>query len=192
MNDIPLNFEGPFTFTEGARSVFHSHHAQAAGVYLWTVRQRNDDTHLIHYVGETTDLAKRQREHLVQILGLNYGIFDPDKAQAGISELIWPGLWRDKSADGPGRLFEAYSQIGGVVMRYVAVMNIFFARLEIDNGMRKHIEGCIGWHLRKKHPEAKALYPDDNHVGARSEKNNGQLLISAPELIRGLDSTIAY
>jgi hypothetical protein len=90
MTNICLNFEGPFTFMGSVNSVFHSPLAACPGVYLWTVRQHSDKTHLIHYVGETFALGKRHREHLIQSLGLNYGIFAPDKMQQGVCELVWP------------------------------------------------------------------------------------------------------
>ena len=101
MNSINLEFKGPFTFIGERDSVFKSSFANSSGIYLWTVRQRKDSTHLIHYVGETVSFAKRHKEHLIQILGLNYGIFDAEKAQGGVCEPIWNGLWRDKSSDAP-------------------------------------------------------------------------------------------
>ena len=103
MQTLNLNFSGPFCFIDHEDSVFRVPCGNLAGVYLWTIRQR-DGTHMMHYVGETVCLAKRHREHLIHILGLNYAIFDPDKAQEGVCEFIWSGLWRDKSPDGPGRM----------------------------------------------------------------------------------------
>ena len=189
---LELSFAGPFTFLNGDNSVFKSPFASSAGVYLWTIRQRSDSSHLIHYVGETGSFAKRHREHLIHILGLNYGIFDPDKAQEGVCEFIWPGLWRDRSPDGPAQQIAAYHTAHGSVLSYLSVLTIFFAKLEAENRLRKHIEGCIGWNLRKNHPDAKTLYPDDNHVGTMSEKNHGNLVISSTERIRGLDRRIPY
>jgi hypothetical protein len=190
--EIPLNFVGPFTFTAGERSVFHSPCAAAPGIYLWTIKQRSDQTHLIHYVGETLLLGKRHREHLVHILGLDYGIFHPDKAQEGVCELLWPGLWRSKTQDGPSKQIDAYQAIHEQVLRYLSIVNIFFAELKTEAGLRKHIEGCIGWNLRNNHSECKALYPDDNHVGTLATKDRRELCISTPEPIRGLDARISY
>ncbi len=192
MSDLQLHFDGPFTFFDGPDSVFRSRFCRSAGVYLWTIRQASDNTHLIHYVGETTQLGNRHREHLVQILGLNYGIFHPDKAQQGVCEFLWGGSWRDRTANGPGRTISEYQRLREDVVRYVEVMSIFFAELKVDSRLRKHIEGCIGWNLRNNHPECKQLYPDDCHVGTMTDKKHGQLLITAAELIRGLDASIRY
>jgi len=176
----------------GDDSVFRSPFAGSSGIYLWTVKQRRDNTHLIHYVGETTSFAKRHREHLIQILGLNYGIFNAEKAQQGICEIVWKGLWRDKTADGPLRQLDAYQKHHKDVMRYISILNIFFAELDVDSRLRKHIEGCIGWNLRNNHPEYKVLYPDDNRVGTMKQNSHGELLISSTECIRGLDSHLLY
>lgn len=186
MTDILLHFNGPFTFTGDDTSVFHSPFAESEGIYLWTFRQRKDDTHCIHYVGETTSFGDRHREHLTHIQDLYYGIFSSNKAQDGVCELLWPGLWRDET-------LEPYETIDDDVTRYVAHVNIFVAEVKTDRGLRRHIEGCIGWNLRNNHPEHKVLYPDDNRVGTKpGEKNRGQLLVTSSERIRGLDSEIAY
>jgi len=194
MADITLAFQGPFTFVGGESSIFHSPVADSTGIYLWTIRQREDDMHLIHYIGETTSFARRNREYLTQILGMNYGIFSPEKAREGVSEILWPGAWRDKTQDGPAIQIEAYETVRDDVMSYLAFLNVFFAELEdgIDSRLRKHIEGCIGWNLRNHHPEAKALYPDGCHIGTMADKNHGTLRVSTPEEIRGLDLLIPY
>ncbi len=189
---ISLNFVGPLAFTAGQRSVFECPFSVAAGIYLWTIKQRSDETHLIHYVGETVSLGRRHREHLIHILGLDYGIFHPEKAQEGVSELLWPGLWRMKNPSGPSKQIEAYQEIHDQVCRYLSIVNIFFAELNTDVQLRKHLEGCIGWNLRNNHPEWKALYPEDNHVGTLTAKGRGELQITATECIRGLDSRILY
>jgi hypothetical protein len=192
MTEITLNFEGPFTLVEGEKCLFQSVFTTSSGIYLWTIKQDSDNTHLIHYVGETVLLGKRHREHLIQILGLNYGIFDPDKARQGVSDLLWKGLWRDKTNIGPLMQLKTYRTIHEDVLRYISILNVFFAELDIESNLRKHVEGCIGWHLRNIHPEHKVLYPDDNHIGTSKNKGNGILKISVPETIRGLDDSIPY
>jgi len=190
--DVDLIFGGPYTLSAGPRSLFHANVADAAGVYLWTFKQRSDGSHLIHYVGETISFAKRHREHLTHVLGLNYGVFDPDQAEQGVSELLWPGMWRNKTADGPGKCLDAYRELNQTVQRYVAALNVFFAPTSHPDQLRKHVEGCVGWNLRMRHPEHKVLYPDDNRIGTGRDKTNGMLRISSSEVIRGLDASIPY
>ncbi len=187
MNDVSIHFEGPLTFGAGPDSLFQSPLAGAAGVYLWTFRQVPAGSHLIHYIGETYSFARRQREHLIHILGMNYGIFDPADAQAGKSTRIWPGLWRDRSADAPERLLERYESLAGVAARYISQMTVFFAPVEGDKKLRRHIEGTIGWNLRNRHPELCTLYPADNQLGRSRTPFHARLHITSAEPVQGLD-----
>jgi hypothetical protein len=190
MRSLQLHFNGPLTFTPGDRCLFHSPLRDVACVYLWTIRSDRDHRHYIHYVGEAGSFARRQKEHLVNILGLNYGIFDPVKARQGIQRLVWPGLWRDKSADGPARLLGQYGQITAAVVEYISAMDVFVAETDVEVGLRRHIEGSIGWNLRNSHKDSKMLYPDDNHVGRNFTSASIRLEISSDEPIAGLDPEI--
>ncbi len=78
------------------------------------------------------------------------------------------------------------------MIEYLSIINIFYAVTNVENHLRTHNEGCIGWNLRNKHPEYKVLYPDDNHIGTKAEKTIGTLLISSDDRIMGLDEKIAY
>jgi len=177
---------------DGDSSIFKAACATWGGIYLWTFRQRSSGTHLIHYVGETFAFARRHREHLVHILGLNYGIIDAQKAEEGVCESLWRGLWRDRTPDGPSRQIGAYRRVHDGVLAYLSGVNVFFAELQKNRSMRRHIEGCVGWNLRNHHPDAKVLYPDDNHVGTMSARDHGELLITSTEPILGLDARIPY
>ena len=190
MNSIALHFQGPLTFTPGVRSLFHSPLQNAECVYLWTIQSDVDNRFYIHYIGEATSFARRQREHLIQVLGLNYGIFDPAEARNGVQTRLSQGLWRDRSPEGPGRLLEKYSQMTSDVLRYFETLNVFAAVTSVDRWTRKHIEGSIGWNLRNNHKSEKMLYPDDNRVGTMAAKVAHQLCISSDVPIAGLDSVL--
>lgn len=192
MTYIDLKFIGPLTFTDGSSSLFRSEFTNSSGVYLHTVKQDSDHNHLIHYIGETVSLGKRHREHLIHILGLNYGIFDSDSLKRGNLKLLWKGLWRDKTESGPSMQIEAYQKNHDDVLRYISALNVFFAELSVDKYMRKHIEGCIAWHLRNNQPEHNVLYPNDNRTGTGKNKNTGNLRITSTEPIRGLDNVIPF
>jgi hypothetical protein len=189
---IELNFTGPYKFSQPGNNIFTSPYAESAGVYLWTIRQKCDGSYLIHYVGETASFAKRQRQHLIGILGLDAGIFDPDRAQNGVCNLVWPGMWRDQSPKAPLRQIKAYEFINKTVLEYVDIIDVFFAKTDIDVQTRRHAEGCIAWNLRNNHPEDRVLYPDDNHAGMSRSMKNGSVMIRANEHIRGLDAVIEY
>ena len=190
MNDIKLHFHGPLAFTPGQQCLFHSPLQSAACVYLWTIQSEIDSRFYIHYVGEAAAFARRQREHLIQVLGLNYGIFDPAEARKGVQSRIWEGLWRDRSPEGQGRLLEKYSQITNDVLRYVEALSVFVAETTAEPRLRKHIEGSIGWNLRNNHASQKMLYPDDNYIGTMATKVGTRLCISSDASIAGLDSDL--
>jgi hypothetical protein len=189
MDTINIHFNGPFGFMNKTNSLFECQYVQSPGVYLWTIKSNMGN--LIHYIGETVQFAKRQKEHLINILGLNYGIFDTSQAQEGKQVLIWKGLWRYKSENPIEELLINYVKLSSKVIEYINSLNVFFALIDTDNNTRRHIEGSIGWNLRNKYKDKfDILYPSDNHVGTSSEKMNKKLLISSDEIICGLDAEI--
>lgn len=192
MSSIELKFVGPFKFSGEGESVFRSSLAKSSGIYIWTIQQRNDNTHLIHFIGETTSFGTRHTEHLVSILGLDYAILDAAKAKTGVCKFIWKGLRRDKSSKARAKIIDTYLSIHKEVTRYLSVLNIFFAETKIDDHMRIHIEECIGSNLRDNHPESNALYQDENRIGVMTGKDHGELILSSEEPIRGLDPRIPY
>jgi hypothetical protein len=189
VDTIKLHFHGPLTFTPGDRSLFHSPFASVRCVYLWTFRSDSDGCYYIHYVGEAKSFAARQREHLIHILGMNYGTFDPAAARGGVQTQVWPGLWRDKSPDGPGRLLERYEANTKAVLQYVAALEVFVGETSVEMDLRRHIEGSIGWNLGNNHADKKMLYPDDNRVHMR-QKVGRRLRITADAVIAGVDEFI--
>jgi hypothetical protein len=188
MTQLSLNFEGPYSFVENEISIFQCKYKESHGIYLWTFK--TSFGYLIHYVGETTRFANRQREHLINILGLNYGIYDPVSAKNGKLVPVWNGLWRDKTNDHIQELLRKYSNLSIDVIQYIEQMDVFFAEIDIDTETRRHIEGSIGWNLRNTHEKYKVLYPDDNHVGTKSKKIGIQLVITSNENILGLDNEL--
>jgi hypothetical protein len=157
-------------------------------IYIWTIKQKNN-AHYIHYIGETTSFAKRQREHLLHILGLNYGIWDIEKAENGISKIIWDGLWRIKDRISIKNVMDIYENHNKDIIKYISKICIFGAEIDCNDSLRKHIEGCIGWNLRKNYPEFTLFYPNDNHIGC-GERQNMNINIICEENILGLDAII--
>lgn len=192
MTSIHLDFKGPLSLITPTKSVFDPQYESSGGIYLWTIRQSTDGCYLIHYIGETSDLAGRHRTHLTEVLGLNYGIFDPEKAQEGVCELLWPGMWRDKSSEANVRRIEAYDMLREKIMEYLSVVSVFFAEYNTDRGTRRMIESAIGWNLRNKHREATVLYPDDNRIDPLVKPNRGELIITSELKIQGLDAKILF
>lgn len=185
-----LRFFGPYSFLKGKTSLFHSKYSQDEGIYLWVIKDTDNRINYIHYVGETTKFAKRQKEHLTHILGLNYYVIDANLAKQGVHKIVWNGMWRDKSKDAPSNTIENYNAVSNHVVKYVECLDVYFAPTKFPYDIRRHIEGCIGWNLRNKYPELTRFYPDDNNVGRKKEPLNEKIAISSDEPIAGLDYEI--
>lgn len=190
MNQKTLHFNGPYSFTKGDRSLFHSEFADDEGIYLWIIKDTENNINYVHYIGETTQFAKRQKEHLTQILGLNYSITDTKLAKQGINKIIWDGMWRDKTNDASENVLEIYGNINNDVLTYVDYIDVYFAPTEFSREIRKHVEGSIGWNLRERHPDLTKFYPADNRVVRNKILLNETINISSDQPIAGLDSVI--
>lgn len=182
MDEIHLHFHGLYKFS----NIVQSEYSASEGIYLWVIRDVQHDRNYIHYVGETTNLGRRHREHLTHILGLDYYIIDSDQAQQGVHEVLWSGMWRDKTPEAMVRTIEEYDSLKEKVSSYVNYIDIYFAETIQEANLRKHIEGSIGWHLRNRHPELNTFYPADNHVVMAKDPCGGVLRISSDEPILGL------
>ncbi len=177
-------------FNVGPQCLFDSEFRDVPCVYLWTIRRESDGAHLIHYIGEASAFAGRQREHLIRILGLDYGIYDVEGASRGEINLVWPGLWRDKSPTGPTLALSQYESMAPRVVAYAGAIAVFVAPLERDRDFRRQVEGSIARSLRTRHSKDCSLYPSDNRTGVTSEPMGVTLKISSDERIAGLDSVL--
>lgn len=188
IEEMILEFIGPFKFSDGEQYLFNSEVVNSSGLYIWTIKNEVTGHHYVHYVGETMHFGKRHREHFMNIVGLNYRIVDPLKAKMGIQSVIWNGMWRDKSKKAVANVIENQSSVSHFVLDYIDLLNIFLAPVDADSALRRHIEGCIGLNLRHNHVEHKVFYPDDNHVGRQTKEYGLQLRVVATENILGLDN----
>jgi len=191
MNIITLNFQGPFTL-KSLENYECGSKRDIEGIYLWTVNQANSDNYLIHYIGESTKVIRRQSEHLTQVLGLYYGIFDPELITQGELVKLWEGMWRDKSKSRITNCLSAYSEITEKVIEYLDKIEIFIAETELESNLRRHCEAIIGFNLRNTHPEHKTIYPDDNRVILRKNMDAAKLVINCDNNILGLDEAINF
>ena len=188
--DLILDFKGPFKFTEGDNCLFESEFVSEEGIYLWTIHVPNAGKYYVYYIGETTAFGKRHREHFTHIVGLNYEILDAKSASEGTVNKIWQGMWRDRSPGAVPDVIRLYSSLKTEVLDYLDIIEVFFAPTSLEKGIRKHLEGSIGYNLRYNHPDLKLFYPDDNHIGTKKEPLNRTLRIHLPTPIEGIDTRI--
>lgn len=184
---ITLNFHGAFRFIRGDDYLFDSNFVESEGIYIWTVKDEKHNLNYVHYIGETTSFGQRQREHFIQMTGLNYRIIDSDFARRGIEKIIWNGMWRDKSSGAVAGLLDNYGEVSKKVVEYIGLINVYFAPTTLDTHLRRHIEGCLGLNLRNKYPDLTTFYPDDNRVGTKAQRLGQKLVVNLPEEIAGID-----
>lgn len=184
---ITLNFQGLFKFTEGENYLYDSAHAKSEGIYIWTIKDEENRINYVHYIGKTSSFGKRQKEHLIQMAGLNYRIIDPDFARQGIEKIIWNGVWRDKTSNAVANLLNSYDKVSIKVIAYIGLINVHFAPTAFEAHLRKHSEGCLSWNFRNNYPNLKTFYPDDNRTMAKAQRLGKQLIVNLPEEIAGID-----
>ena len=192
--ELKLHFHGPFSFAGGEHSVFISPVSDRPCIYIWTMKY--EGANYIHYIGETKkSFLKRQLEHLRNILGMEYGLYDVQKTSTGVLQLIWNGFGINrnikKREDLSNTILAAYESRNAEILEYVRGISIFSAPIYIEDGLRRHLEGCIGWSLRDNHKEYSSLYP----LACRCNKGKmlGKVLyVTCDEPIMGLDEYLNY
>jgi hypothetical protein len=93
---------------------------------------------IIHYIGETSNFRQRQKEHLSNILGLNYGIWDVADAKNGVSTLVWKGMWRYKGSDAIDATLSEYPELSSKVLEYIRYLDLYFSPADVVSEKRKH------------------------------------------------------
>src|ERR1700722_2897920 len=95
MPPMQLHFHGPYPACSETADVFDGcEHQNSTGLYLWGVEQATGH-YRISYIGETErSFYYRTKEHIIQTLGGNYRVIDPDLMRTGVQRIIWDGLWR--------------------------------------------------------------------------------------------------
>lgn len=172
----PIIFDGPYpAYSETADVLAGCKHRKSAGVYFWAIRVKN--AYRLTHVGQTgTSFYQRMKEYIINTLGGNYRICDPDRLSQGEARPVWDGLWREGTRarlpeflrDGP-RLFE-------LAKRNLQLERIFVAPLKVEDRLRRRIEGAIAQAIRRD-AAASSLLPTDIRV-------LGRLTIEAPLSVR--------
>jgi len=187
---ITLDFHGPFKFTTGESYLFYSKFVESEGIYIWTIKDEVHNLNLIHYIGETTEFGNQHKEQFLWMSGLYSRIIDPDSAKRGVEKILWKGMRRDRTPEAVGNVMDSYDAVTRSVREYIGLINVYFAPTNLAIGVRKHIEGCIGWNLRRTHPEFKMLYPGDIHLWTNAERLGQRLIVNLPEAIAGIDKEL--
>ena len=84
-----LHSYGPYTSCSETNDILYDcPYASDQGLYMWAVKI-NSGNYRVSYLGETgISFYKRTKEHLIQILGGNYQIFDSEAMKRGEHKVL--------------------------------------------------------------------------------------------------------
>ena len=186
-----LKFYGPYTICSEENDVLHDcPYASDEGIYLWAVRM-NSGSYRILYIGETsTSFYKRTKDHLIQTLGGNYLICDPEAMVFGRSEILWKGLWRKGTRNKLPEFLSRYESLAPKIKKFIFIQKLFVASIKIDRRLRKRIEGALAFAIRED-AEASSLLPNDiRYIRRRDDEDPVLVSISAERKIEGLPERV--
>ncbi len=169
MSEITLRLEGPFGLCgDHPRLLFNKEVSRSAGLYLWVIRYK--DGYLVHYIGETgTSFNKRMKEHMIQTLGGNYRVCDPEALVHGEEKVVWDGLWRKGTRDKMLEFVDGYVELSPIIRDYLEVIEVLLAPLQANGRMRRRIEGAMAQVLKDQPAPACSLLPDDIRFTTRKK-----------------------
>jgi len=188
---LNLHFSGPFSICSEKDDVLaNCPFRNERGIYLWAVKQLTT-CYRVSYLGETSNsFYCRTKEHVIQTMGGNYRIIDPDQMSRGIQQIVWNGLWRIKTRDKLRDFLSNYESLAPLIKRYLFGQVIFVAPLECELRVQKRVEAALAQHLRSL-PQASSLFPSDiRFVLRRIDESAVAISISADADIEGLPNEI--
>ncbi len=157
---------------------------------MWAVKMFSNYFR-VTYIGETgTSFYKRTKEHVIQTLGGNYQICDPDAMQRGESIVVWNGLWRKGYRDKFPEFLRRYEGIATVIKGALSVQNIFVAPMDVDSRTRKRIEGALAFAVRNNKDASSLLPKDIRYFKNKEDESPIAISIEAQSKIEGLPRQI--
>ncbi len=186
-----LKFHGPYTICTEENDVLHDcPYASDEGIYLWVVGL-NSGSYRISYIGETgVSFYKRTKDHLIQTLGGNYLICDPEAMVHGRNEILWKGLWRKGTRDKLPEFLSRYESLAPKIKKSILIQDLFVAPVKIDRRLRQRIEGALAFAIRED-AEASSLLPNDiRYIRRRDDEESTLISIFSEEKIEGLPERI--
>lgn len=185
-DQLTVAFNGPHTICTETKDVLADcAHRKGAGIFFTAVQI--GDSYRITHIGQTgTSFYARLREHVIQTLGGNFRICDPQAMARGEIKVLWDGLWRpgrhaklpEFLRDGP-ELFDAARSC-------FKLEKAFVAPLDAEDRMRRRIEGAIAKQIRKDKAASSLFPPDVRYLPRLSTETTTTIRIVTPKQILGL------
>ncbi len=173
--DYEFKVIGPFRL-HAENNMFESPLAELSGIYLWAIKV--DDRYYIHYIGETgLSFKQRMKEHLIQLMGGNYRIPDPNDLRNGRETILWNGLWRKKERDKINEFIDQYESLAIKIKEYLQMLEIFLIPMFAEERTRKLIEGNVAAYVRAQPEQISCLLPNDIRYFSKKKDNEKSFLV---------------
>lgn len=122
------------------------------------------------YIGETgTSFGQRAKEHMIQTMGGNYQISDPEQLKQGRDVIVWNGLWRKGTRDKTAEFLNRLPEFAPVIQEFVRTELVFTAALKADTRTRRRIEGALASYIKNQPFPAGSLLPSDVRYRIRKD-----------------------
>lgn len=162
---LTVHFDGPHpAYSETADVLADCKHRKAGGVYFWAIKV--GDSYRLTHIGQTgTSFYHRMKEYIINLLGGNYRICDPDLLARGEVKLLWNGLWREGTRERLPEFLRDSTRLFETAKRNLKLEKIFIAPLDVEDRLRRRIEGAIAKTIRKDKTASSLLPPDIRVLG---------------------------
>jgi hypothetical protein len=162
---LTVHFDGPYpAYSETQDVLAECKHRKSGGVYFWAIKV--GPGYRLTHIGQTsTSFYHRMKEYIINTLGGNYRICDPDALERGETKLLWNGLWREGTRERLPEFLRDSSRLFEAAKRNLMLEQIFVAPLEVEDRMRRRIEGAIAKTVRKDKVASSLLPPDIRVLG---------------------------
>lgn len=163
---LTVHFDGPYpAYSETQDVLADCKHRKSGGVYFWAIKV--GASYRLTHIGQTgTSFYHRMKEYIINTLGGNYRICDPDALERGETKLLWNGMWREGTRENLPQYLRDSSRLFEAAKRNLMLEKIFIAPLDVEDRMRRRIEGAIAKSVRKD-KTASSLFPPDIRVLGR-------------------------
>jgi hypothetical protein len=183
---MTIRFDGPHpVYSETKDILADCKHRKAGGIYFWAIKV-GDSYRLTHISQTGTSFYQRMKEHIINTLGGNYRISDPEALARGEMKVLWDGLWREGTRERLPDFLRDSTQLLEAAKQNLQLEKIFIAPIETEDRMRRRIEGAIAKQVRKDKVASSLLPPDIRVLGRLTTETPLPIRIVTPVKILGL------
>jgi len=124
---------------------------------------------------------------MIQTVGGNYRISDPDLLQQGVDRILWNGLWRKGTRDRMPEYLQRLVEFAPTIQRLFALERVFVVPFHSERRLRQRIEAALADHIKTQPAPISSLLPEDiRYYARRKGKEPVRVHMRSDELIIGL------